>query len=460
MSFIQGSLKIPIQYVRNFFSKGNVRTLRAKKNISVSFISKIISIVISFIIVPLTLGYVGKVEYGIWMTISAIINWFTFFDIGLGNGLRNKLAEALALNDQESARIYISSSYAIISIISFTLFIIFLVASFYISWNAVLNTDIVSNVELRTIILMVFFFFCIGFVMSITSAMLQAMQKYAINDIISIIAQFFGLAALFILIKTTEGSLFYLCLVYGSKTAIVLSIATFILFNGYFKAFRPSLKFINIKKTFPLLNLGLKFFANQVLYLILNQTALLLVVQFFGPGDVTVFNLAVRYMTIVSMGYMMILTPFLSAFTEAYTKKDFAWIKITIRRINLIWLIASCLTILLTFGYKTFFKFWVGDQILVPFALIISLAISSIIGNWGGTYGLFLNGIGKINLQLYLLLMQAIFFIPLSYLFYKLGFGLVTIVAAQIILHTFGAIFVTIQSKKIVNQTATGIWAK
>ena len=85
----------------SFFTQGNKRTLRAKRNITVSFISKAISIMISFIIVPLTLGYVGRVEYGIWMTISSIIAWFSFFDIGLGNGLRNKLAEALAKEDTE-----------------------------------------------------------------------------------------------------------------------------------------------------------------------------------------------------------------------------------------------------------------------------------------------------------------------------------------------------------------------
>ena len=86
----------------SFFTQGNKRTLRAKKNITVSFISKAISILIGFIIVPLTLSYIGEVEYGIWLTIASIISWFSFFDIGLGNGLRNKLAEALAKDDQET----------------------------------------------------------------------------------------------------------------------------------------------------------------------------------------------------------------------------------------------------------------------------------------------------------------------------------------------------------------------
>lgn len=451
---------INLHFFRNFYTKGNERTLRAKKNITVSFVCKGFSFLISFLIVPLTLGFVGKVEYGIWMTISAIIQWFVFFDIGLGNGLRTKLAEALAIDDKRLARIYISSVFALITGIAILLFLGFLIAANFISWNKVLNTDIVTNHELFIIVVMVFFFFCISFVLGLVSSILQSMQQYALNDILGLIAQMAGLIAVFVLVKITKGSLFYLCLVYGSKTAVVMSIAAVILFMGLLKNLRPNIKYVNFKKALPLLNLGIKFFINQILYLIVTQTSVILVVQFFGPADVTTFNLAVRYMSITSMGYMMVLTPFLSAFTEAYTKKEFGWIRNTIRRINWIWFLATLATIVMIFVYKLFFKLWVGDAVSVPFSLIIALAVLSIVVMLNGTYGLFLNGIGKIQLQLYLLGIQAILFFPLSYLFYKLGFGLVSIVVVQIIFSIVSVGFMIRQYDKIINQKAKGIWFK
>jgi len=442
----------------SFFTQGNARTLRAKKNIGVSFISKGITIIISFLIVPLTLSYVGKVEYGIWMTISSIISWFSFFDIGLSNGLRNKLAEALAKDDKEIANIYISSTFALITLIATLMFLGFFVAANYISWNSALNTDVVANNELFKIVVVVFFFFCVGFVMKVLSSILQAMQKYAINDILGVIAQVLGLVAIYILVHTTDGSLFNLCLVYGSKTAIVLLIASIFLFSAALREFRPQFRYINIKKAIPLMNLGIWFFINQILYLIVTQTSIILVVQFFGPEDVTIFNLAKRYMTIVSMLYIMVLTPFLSAFTEAYTKKEFAWIKSTIRKINLIWLISSFGTIILVFAYKLFFKVWVGDEIIIPLSLIITLGVLSILNTWSSTFTLFLNGIGKIKLQFLILLIQALFFFPLSYLFYKLNFGLSSLVIPGIIFALFGSLIFTIQYKKIISQRAHGIW--
>lgn len=452
--------KLNLSYIKSFFTKGNERTLRAKKNIVVSFICKGLTIIINFIIVPLTLNYVGKVEYGIWITISAIIQWFTFFDIGLGNGLRNKLAEALARNNLELARTYISSVYAIISGMAIFLFGIFFVSAKYISWNKVLNTNSITNESLSTIVIIVFFFFCLSFVLNLLSSILHAMQKNAMNDIINLIAQIFGLGLIYFLVVTTHGSLFYLCVIYGSKTVIVMLLATIILFSRSLKDLKPRLKYVNIQKALPLFNLGIKFFIAQILYLIVTQTSLILVAQFFGPEDVTTFNLAVRYMTITSMVYLMILTPFLAAFTEAYSKNEFGWIKITIKRINWIWGLMSLATIIMIFCYGLFFRLWVGETVKVPLSLILGLAVSGIIGSWGATYSLFLNSLGKLRIQLYLLGAQSLLFFPLSYLFYYLGFGLVSIVVVQIIFNCSNAVLMTVQYNKIILRKASGIWLK
>jgi len=447
-------------FIINFFKKGSARTLRAKKNITVSFISKGVSILISFLIVPLTLSYVGKVEYGIWMTLSSIIHWFAFFDVGLGNGLRNKLAEALALDDTKQAKIYVSSAFAIISGISLMMLAGFYITAHYVSWNKILNTEAISNSTLLNVVLVVFFFFCLDFVFKLLSSILRAQQRYAYTDIINIVAQLAGLIAIFVLVKTTEGSLLNLCLIYAGKAPVVTFIAGLFLFTGSLKHLRPSFRYIQLRQALPLINLGVKFFISQIFYLIITQSSVILIVQFFCLEDVTVFNLAKRYMTIGTMLYMMVLTPFLTAFTEAYTKKDYVWIRSIIKQLNTIWLLLCVGTIILVLAYRLFFKLWVGDEIVVPFSLILALATSGILHTFYNKYTLFLNGVGLIKLQLYILGGQAMLFIPLSYLFYKLQFGLSSVVISQIILYIPAAVIFYKQYHKVINEKATGIWAK
>ena len=80
-----------LHFISNNFTKGHERSIKAKKNIGLSFLIKGASIAISLILVPLTINYINPYRYGIWLTLSSVVSWFSFFDIGLTNGLRNKL---------------------------------------------------------------------------------------------------------------------------------------------------------------------------------------------------------------------------------------------------------------------------------------------------------------------------------------------------------------------------------
>ena len=90
---------------QNLF-KGSQRGANIKKNIAGSLMIKGFSILTQLILVPLTLGYLNTDLYGIWLTVSSILLWLGFFDIGFTLGLRNKLSEALANGDIFRTGIY------------------------------------------------------------------------------------------------------------------------------------------------------------------------------------------------------------------------------------------------------------------------------------------------------------------------------------------------------------------
>ena len=75
-----------IQYLKNFFTEGHERSIKAKKNIAASFLLKGVSISVSYLLVPLTIHYLNPTKYGIWITLTSSIGWVAFFDIGLGKG--------------------------------------------------------------------------------------------------------------------------------------------------------------------------------------------------------------------------------------------------------------------------------------------------------------------------------------------------------------------------------------
>ena len=85
-------------------NSGDKRTQTVKRNVLWSFLIKGISIIVSLIMVPLTLGYVSSEVYGIWLTLSSVLHWLTFMDVGFTTGLKNRLAEALAHEDYEKGK--------------------------------------------------------------------------------------------------------------------------------------------------------------------------------------------------------------------------------------------------------------------------------------------------------------------------------------------------------------------
>ena len=155
------STKVGLNILKIFdkVRSADTRSKRAFKNVSVSFVANVVSLTITFIMVPISLKYVGSTEYGVWLTISSVIAWFSYFDIGLGNGLRNKLAVSIAENNFEKAKTYISSAYFLISAISMTMFVLFFIFANFVSWNSVLNTHFLSKNFFIKLSLLFFSFF-------------------------------------------------------------------------------------------------------------------------------------------------------------------------------------------------------------------------------------------------------------------------------------------------------------
>src|SRR3981081_443958 len=68
------------------------------------------------------------------------------------------------------------------------------------------------------------------------------------------------------------------------------------------------------------------------------------------------------------------------------------------------------------------YKIWVGKEIAVPFDLSVIVSMYVIINAWNAIYSLFLNGVGKIKLQLYVGVFDMLVNVPLAiYLGRKLG---------------------------------------
>ncbi|MBD3630240.1 oligosaccharide flippase family protein [Cyclobacterium sp.] len=444
-------------FINKAINKGHKRSVKAKKNILASFIIKGGSIAIGLILVPLTINYVNPTSYGIWLTLSSMVAWFGFFDIGFGHGLRNKLAESIAKEEFVLAKKYVSTTYAILSLIIGGVLVLFMGINPFLNWASILNTSEALGDELGVVALIVFSFFCMQFVLKLITTVLTANQEPAKASFFNFLGSLFSLLVIFILTKTTEGNLIYLGAALSFTPVLVLTCSSVWFYTQDYKRYAPSFRQVDFSLAKDLMSLGAKFFVIQIGALVLFSTNNVIITQLFGPEEVTPFNIAFKLFNIVTMGFGIVVTPMWSAFTDAYVREEFDWIKQTLAKMRKFWFLAILGSIGILFASPFLYRIWVGDSVDVPFELSVAMCLYVIVAIWQTMHVFFLNGIGKIKLQLYLVTFTAIINIPLAILLGR-WFGLVGITMTSTLIFGIMGIVFSIQTHKILNKTAKNIW--
>ena len=219
------------------------------------------------------------------------------------------------------------------------------------------------------------------------------------------------------------------------------------------------MKLVRFSELRNLMSLGIKFFVIQIAAIIFYQTNNIIIAQLFGPEEVTPYSIAYQYFSIATFTFVTILTPYWSAFTDAFAREELDWIRKVMRNLRLLWLGLLVFVIILFFCSEWIIELWVGDNVTVNKGLYLVIAIYILINAYLGIYSHFQNGVGKVMIQFYMAFGLAIFHIPLAIYFSK-QFGIMGIMFSTII---FGILQIFIfhrQYVKIINHTDTGIWAK
>ena len=439
------------------FLEGEERTVKAKKNIIASFLIKGIDTIVYLLLVPVTLGYLNPYEYGIWLTLNSILMWINSFDIGLGNGLRNKLAEAIAKNDINLGKSYVSTTFVMLIVIMGVVISLGTLCAPIINWYDILGTTPLDVPHLSQIVYLSFIIFCLNFIFKIIGNIYLAMQQPAVNNFMIMCGHLLSLIIIYILTITTEGNLLWVAVVYSISPLFIYTISYPITFKKIYPYLKPSYRNFDKKYIKGLFNIGIQFFLLQLSAILLFAFSNLIISHMFGPENVTPYNIAYRYFSLVPMAMNLIMAPMWSATTDAYIKGDIQWIKRSMKAIRKILAIASLLLAVMVLFSEFVYKVWIGSEVHIPFLLSFLMAIYVCIIIWSLSYSNFLNGLGKLRLQTINTITVAITFIPLCILLGKL-WNVMGIVIGMCIVNTSGLILNKIQFDKIINNRAKGIW--
>ena len=447
--------------IRKKFIGTDSRSKKMYKNTVAMIGIRGVSMILTLISAPIMLHHVDRADYGVLLTLTSIVGWVGYMDVGLGNGLRNKLPEFLAKGDFHSAKKIVSSCYVTLAIYVALIIVIFLIVSPFIDWLGVLNSPTSDAGEIRGLTNVVFIAFCIQFLFGLINSILFAYQMPAFQSLFTFVGQFIALIALVIQVYVFDvTSVLQIGAVNSIIPPLVLFLGSIGLFRTKLKDIAPSFKLFEFKSVGSILSLGLKFFVLQMITIVLFQANSIIIARVVSPEAVVEYNLAFKYVSLLTMIFTIVITPVWSATTDAYVRKDFAWINKTISLSRKVCIASIFIGVLMVLASKFVYGIWLGKgtiDINYSTTSLILLYIS--FEMLYKVYGTIINGTGKVFAQIILTGVIAIIYIPLAILLGKL-FGLSGVLIANAIVFALNYLWSKVQCNKLISQTATGIWNK
>ena len=436
------------------------RSSLLQKNIFASFVIKGWSALIVLLLVPATLHCLGEYKNGIWLTISSLLLWIDNMDIGLGNGLRNKIAEYMAHDEFERTRSLISSTFAmltciIIPVLLILLLLIALTDPYWIFNASPSKVDHLDQVLMATVTLV-----CTSFIFKLIGNFYMGMQLPAVSNLLIALGQTLALIGTYIVLWSGSHSLMLIALVNTVSPLIIYLLAFPYTFLYKYPHLCPSLKLIKLKEAKAVIHMGVQFFIMQISSVVLFMTSNILISNLFSPTMVTPYQITYRYFSILLVIFTVICMPFWNATTDAYQKNDIAWIRNATKKLRLMTVgILICLIVMIALS-DIVYAIWIDQQTVIDLKMSIMMATYIFILIYSMRYSYFINGIGKLRLQLIFTTAAAVLFIPLAYLTTQWTHSIIWFMIVMCMVNIPALIVNRIQFDKLIKGKANGIWMK
>lgn len=408
------------------------------KNIVGSFGVKGISMFIGLFTTPMYIRYFNNNEIlGIWFTLLSVLAWILNCDMGIGNGLRNKLVGALKSNDRDEGKKYVSSSYLFLCSVSVVIILIISIISRFANWNAVFNisTKILGKEELAEALTILLIAICFQLILRLITSVLYALQQAFIPSLLNLMTNVIMLLFSWMTVKLgVNGSIINMAWAYLFAVNFPLVITTILVFCISHRELAPSVRYYEKKYAISTLKIGGVFLWIQFMAMILNSTNSYFVTLFIGNAAVVDFNIYNKIFTLIGTFVTLASTPIWSAVTKAQVEKNYVWMNKLFKKFLFIAIVAIVAEFIIIFPLQFIFDIWLGEStIQVNYGVAVIFAVYGSIMIWSSAITCFVNGLGELKLQSIFLTMGAVIDVALTYYLSMIINSYVAIVIANII---------------------------
>lgn len=326
-----------------------------------SYLSLMLSNVISIVYTPIMLRLIGQSEYGIYNIAISLVGYLGIMDLGFGNAIIKYTSKYIAEEDKEKEYNLNGMFIVIYSVLG----LITLILGIFLIRN--LNTlyhDILSNNDmyiLKILLILMIINTAISFPMSVFNSIILAYERFIFPKTLAIITKI--ITPILVLITLLAG--------YGSIGMVIVTVVLSILSNIIsmiycFKELRIKIKFYSLDFSVfkEILNFSLYVFIAMIVDKIYWSTDQLILASVSGPTMVAIYSISSNFNTYYRAFSTAISGMFLPKITKMVSKgnstNEISEIFIKIGRIQYI-IISFILCGFILVG-EQFISIWAGEE--------------------------------------------------------------------------------------------------
>jgi O-antigen/teichoic acid export membrane protein len=422
----------------------DARSLRIVAVAGSSYLGRAGAAIAVLITIPMARQHLPPELFGVWMMLGSMLAFFSFADLGVGNGVLNRIIAAHAARDGAQQRRVMRAGY----VCTGTAGAIVLVS--WALWLAAAETPTVVVGTVRDAhrgeVLLALHLFVALVAVNIPAGMVQKVQLGLQQG------QWIGVAQLVASVATLVAVPSVLALGGGLPALVAASLGTQVLTNlasAWLWRRRMSASHVATPATaaeprvewpmvVSLLRTGSLFLLLQLAVAIAFQSDAIVITQRLGQEAYGDFAIVQRLFLAASSILLSGLAGLWPAIGEALAGGDKSWIRKTLTRSYLFVALAiGSTSVILALLAPQIINVWVGSNVAPATALLAVLAAWTLVEALGTVSGAFLNAAGVLGKQLICALMMAALAFALKWLFVDAlgtwGTVLATLIAYSII---------------------------
>jgi O-antigen/teichoic acid export membrane protein len=285
-----------------------------------------------FITVPLTVRYLGPARYGAWMSLSALMAFLRFSDLGLGNSLVGAISQAEGRGDRLYVRQAISSVLVFLCIMAVVLLFVFPLSALFIHWDYVLGlASLKDRGEIQAAILIFVALYAIGIPVNMAPQVQRSLQQGYISNLWMIAGSLLSLLGIYIAAIHHARIPWLVAIICGVPLIPALANG-FVLYLVQRPDLRPSLKNFDKEVAKGLLGKGVLFFGLGIAGALAFDSQNIVIAHILGPAAVGVYAVVQRLYSTIPLIVGYITMPLWPAFGEALGRREWPWIAVALKR--------------------------------------------------------------------------------------------------------------------------------